>query len=193
MRRNGRYWLNSFPLELLGQIGTPRLAQTILNKMLGSPVSLEAPFKFMPLCLFHFIPITSWGTVPLVWLAYPISVRGVAQPTFRRIKQFLAVVSSGQTLPLKNATLKAFHDRFEGLMAVLSLARICWDPQFRSSFMLYTFVLFEVNRDVRWHCSANQLIFYLICMIFSSYSSLERDCPTRSLRMLPQFFSHLIE
>jgi hypothetical protein len=32
-------------LELLGQIGTPQLAQTILNKMLGSPISLEAPFN----------------------------------------------------------------------------------------------------------------------------------------------------
>ncbi len=41
-------------------------------------------------------------------------MRGVAQPTFRRIKQFLAVVGSGQTLPLKNSTLKAFHDRFKG-------------------------------------------------------------------------------
>ena len=57
-------------------------------------------------------------------------MRGVAQPTFRRIKQFLAVVSSGQTLPLKNATLKAFHDRFEGLMAVLSWPGFVEIPSF---------------------------------------------------------------
>ena len=146
MRRNGRFWLNSFPLELLGQIGTPQLAQTVLNKMLGSPVSLEAPFKFYASLFVSFYAYCILGNCPFSIAGIPdFCARGgpTHLPTYKTVfgsRQFWA------NSPFKNATLKAFHDRFEGLMALLSLARICWDPQFWSSFMLYTFVLFEVNR-----------------------------------------------
>ncbi len=63
---------------------------------------------------------------------------------------------------------------------------------FLSYFFLSCCILLSYLKLIEMYGGIAQLTCYyiiLICMIFSSYSSLERDCPTRSLRMLPHFFS----